>query len=310
MKTTEADRLFPRIEAHVQAASGQARPPRARARDPRPLGARGHVRAAAGAEPRRAEVQLRRRAGDGEQDGARSPHRLGPDAEGRLPALQGAAGARAALPERVRLPGALDRGRRRAAAGAQLEEGDRGVRPRRVRPPLPGGRRPVLARADRGLDPARAVDGLGQGLLHLQRHEHRVHLALPAARARARLALSRPPLDRVVPALRHLDLRARARRQLRRPRRPVALRAPPAARPSRRGARDLDDDPVDAARQRGRRGQARRRVRPARERRLGRGRALSGRDLRRAAAAAPSSSGSATRAPSTRSRPPRPSSTA
>ena len=33
-----------------------------------------------------------------------------------------------------------------------------------------------------GSQPARPVDGLGRRLLHVQRHEHRVHLALPAAR--------------------------------------------------------------------------------------------------------------------------------
>ena len=49
------------------AAAGQARPPRARAGDPRPLGAGGHLRAVAGAEPRRPEVVVRRRPGDGEQ---------------------------------------------------------------------------------------------------------------------------------------------------------------------------------------------------------------------------------------------------
>ena len=74
--------------------------------------------------------------------------------------------------------------------------------------PLPRRRRRVVARADRGIDPARPVDGLGQRLLHLQRHEHRVHLAVPEARARARLALPRPPLDRVVPPLRDVDLRS------------------------------------------------------------------------------------------------------
>ncbi len=157
--------------------------------------------------------------------------------------------------------------------GLNSKTRDRGVRARRVRAALSRGRRSVLARLDRGLDPARPVDGLGQGLLHLQRHQHRVHLAVPATRPRAGLALPRPSLDRVVPALRHLDLRARARRQLRRPRRPVPLRALPAARPSGRGARDLDDDAVDAARERRRRGQARRGVRPPRQRRVGRGRA-------------------------------------
>ena len=40
----------------LRTAAGQARPPRARARDPRPLGARGDLRAAARAEPRRADA--------------------------------------------------------------------------------------------------------------------------------------------------------------------------------------------------------------------------------------------------------------
>ena len=62
----------------------------------------------------------------------------------------------------------------------------------------------------RAVDPARAVDGLGQRLLHLQRHEHRVHLALPQRGAPARLAVPGPPLDAVVPALRHVALAARA----------------------------------------------------------------------------------------------------
>ena len=84
-----------------------------------------------------------------------------------------------------------------------------------------------------GLDPPRPVDGLGQRLLHVLRHEHRVHLALPADRPRPRLALPRPPGHRVVPALRHVDLGPRARGQLRRPGRPVAVGAVPAPRPAR-----------------------------------------------------------------------------
>ena len=120
-------------------------------------------------------------------------------------------------------------------ARAELEARDRGVRPRGVRAPLPRGRRPVVGGADPRLDPARPVDGLGQRLLHVQRHEHRVHLEVPDDRARARLALHGPPLDRVVPALRHVALAARADavRRLPGPRRPVALRPLPAARPRR-----------------------------------------------------------------------------
>ena len=109
----------------------------------------------------------------------------------------------------------------------------------------------------RGSQAPRPVDGLGQRLLHVQRHEHRVHLEVPEDRQRARLALHGPPLDRVVPALRHVALAARADagRRLPGPRRPVALRPLPAARPAGRVGRRLDDDAVDAAGERRRRRQ-------------------------------------------------------
>ena len=105
-------------------------------------------------------------------------------------------------------------------------------------------------------------------------------------RPRARLALHGPPLDRVVPALRHVALAARADagRRLPGPRRPVALRPLPAARPRRRVRRRLDDDAVDAAGERRRRRPSRRGVRAARERRVGRRQALPRRHVRRAAA--------------------------
>ena len=95
-----------------------------------------------------------------------------------------------------------------------------------------------------GLDPARPVDGLGGRLLHVQRHQHRVHLAVPAAHARARPAVRRPPLDGVVPSLRDVPLAARAVAvgRLPGPLRPVAHRPLPApsterASPSSSGRR-------------------------------------------------------------------------
>ena len=59
------------------------------------------------------------------------------------------------------------------------------------------------------IEAARLLDGLGRRLLHVLRHEHRVHLALPQGRARAGLALPGASVDAVVPALRHVDLPAR-----------------------------------------------------------------------------------------------------
>ena len=66
---------------------------------------------------------------------------------------------------------------------------------------------------------------------------------------------------------------------------------------------DLDDDALDAAGERRGGSQARRRVRTARERRVGSGRAVPGRVVRRESSRAPSSSGSATAGRSTTSGP-------
>src|SRR6478735_2987275 len=120
--TSEAPKPFPRLiprGADLYTTSGQAGPQRARARDPRDVGARGDVRQPARSERRRPALQLRRRACDREQDGARRPHGLGTNAEGRLSALQGDARVSPALPERIRLSGTLDRGRCRAGPRAQ-----------------------------------------------------------------------------------------------------------------------------------------------------------------------------------------------
>ncbi len=107
------------------------------------MGARADVRAAPRPESPRADVQLHRRPDHGERLDGRAPC-VGPDAEGRLPALQGVTRPPPALPERLRLPGPLDRGRRRTPAGPELQARDRGVRPRRVRTPLPRGRRRIV----------------------------------------------------------------------------------------------------------------------------------------------------------------------
>ena len=279
--------MFPRIEAHVQAASGQARSPRARARDPRALGARADVRAAAGAEPAAAR---RFSFVDGPVTANKKlarAHGLGADAQGRLPALQGHARLRPALPERVRLPGPLDRGRRRALSSAS-------TRSARSRSSASRSSRAAAARSSssRPRDITRGSIRLGQWMdwgndyftfsdtnieyvwRFLKRvHEHgwlymghrstewcpRCGTSLSAARA---LAVRRLPGSR----------------------RSLALRPLPAARPSARVTRDLDDDAVDAAGERRRGGQARRRVRAPRERRVGRRRALPGRGVRRAEA--------------------------
>ena len=113
----------------------------------RALGPRRHVRAAAQAERRRADVLVHRRADHGEQPDGRAS-RLGALAEGPVPALPRGARRGSALPERLRLPGPVGRGRGREVARPQLEARDRGLRarPLRARVPRPRGR--VLGRAD------------------------------------------------------------------------------------------------------------------------------------------------------------------
>jgi hypothetical protein len=184
---------------------------------------------APGAESRRPSVQLLRRPGDRQQD-PRCPHRLGPRAQGRLPAVQGPAGLRPAVSERLRLPGPLDRGRRGEVARPQLEAGDRGVRARQIRGQVSRGRRHLGGAAHPGVEAPRAVDGLGQRLLHLLGHEHRVHLAVSPHRQREGVALYGPSLDRMVSPLRYVALPARADPvgRLPRPRRPLHLRPLPA----------------------------------------------------------------------------------
>ena len=75
--------------------------------------------------------------------------------------------------------------------GLNSKTRDRGVRARRVRAQVPREGRLVGERADARLQAARPVDGLGEQLLHVLGHEHRVHLALPAARCTSRATCSR-----------------------------------------------------------------------------------------------------------------------
>ena len=137
----------------------EARLRRPGARDPGPLARPADVRPAPRAERRRPDVELPRRPDHGQQPDGR-PSRLGPRLQGPLPALPRDARRGPALPERVRLPGPVGRGQRRARPRVHLQAGHRGVRDRRVRHAVQAAR-PDLRRApDRAVDPARHVDGL------------------------------------------------------------------------------------------------------------------------------------------------------
>ena len=104
-------------------------------------------------------MELPRRADHGQQPDGR-PSRLGPHLQGRLSALPRDARRGPALPERVRLPGPVGRGQRRARPRLHLEARHRGVRHRRVRDAVQAARPDLRGAPDRAVDPARDVDGL------------------------------------------------------------------------------------------------------------------------------------------------------
>ena len=88
------------------------------------------------------------------------PPRLGPHVQGSLSALPRHAGRGPALPERLRLPGPVGRGQRREGARLHQQARHRGVRDRRVRPPVQAARPDVCRAPDRAVDPPRLLDGL------------------------------------------------------------------------------------------------------------------------------------------------------
>ena len=146
---------------------------------------------AARAEPRRPDLELLRRPGDGEQDGARRPHRVGTHAQGRLPALQGAPGLHQRYQNGFDCQGLwIEVGVERELglnSKREIEEYGLAEFARRCRE--------VVVRSSRALTEGSIRLGQwmdwGQRLLHVLRHEHRVHLAVPEANARPGLALSR-----------------------------------------------------------------------------------------------------------------------
>ena len=223
---------------------------------------------------------------------ARRPHRVGAHAEGRLPALQGAAGLRPALPERVRLPGPLDRGRRRAPARASTRSGRSRSSASRSSPR-------AAARSSSG-----PREELTEGSIRLGQwmdwgkdyftfsdtNIEYIWRFLRIVHERGWLYLGHRSTEWCPRCGTSISAHELAGSYVDRADPSLFVRFPLLDRPGE-ALVDLDDDAVDAARQRGRRGQARRRVRPARERRLGRRRALPGRDVRGARAPAPSSSG-------------------
>ena len=105
-------------------------------------------------------MELPRRPDHGQQPDGRPP-RLGPRLQGPLPALPRHARRGPALPERVRLPGPVGRGQRRARPRVHVASAtSRRTASTEFVTPVQAAR-PDLRRApDRAVDPARDVDGL------------------------------------------------------------------------------------------------------------------------------------------------------
>ena len=296
--------MFPRLDAHVRATAGQARPSCAGARDPRALGERAHVRTRARAQPGRNTLELRGRADHGERDDGRPP-RVGPLAQGPLPALQGAA----RLPS-SRYQNGFD------CQGLWVE---------------------VNVERALGLNSKREIEEYGLGAFADRCRESVAMHAERITEQSARLGMwmdwdndyytfSDTNIEYIWRFLKTIHERGWLylghRSNVWCPRCGTSIsqheligsyedRSDPSlyvrfplARPPGRVARRLDDHALDAAGERGRRREARRRVRPERGRQLARRRALPGRDLRAARSGATSSSGSRTRARSTSCRRP------
>ena len=167
----------PALRPNVPTRQFEARSCRPGVRDPGSVARASDLRAAACPERGRAEVELPRRADHGQQPDGRPP-RLGPGLQGPLPAVPRHARRGRAVPERVRLPGTVGRGQRRARARVHLEARHRGVRDRPLRDPLQAARPDLRGPPDRAVGPARDVDGL-----------ERPRRAAPARRAARRGAL-------------------------------------------------------------------------------------------------------------------------
>ena len=234
---------------------------------------RADVRAAARAEPRRPSLELRRRPGDREQDASRVHTAWGrtlKDVFQRYKALRG-------FDQRyqngfdcqglwieVGVERELGLNSKREIEEYGLAEFARKCREKVVW---------SASELTRGLEAPRPVDGLGQRLLHVlaTRTSSTSGGSSSSCTSEGWLYLGHRSTE-WCPRCGTSHLRSTSSRRATLPgaSRPVAVRPLPAARPAGRVARRLDDDAVDAARERRRGRQARRRVRAARERRVGR----------------------------------------
>ena len=177
----DVTRRVTRREAAVPRTARGRRPARDRAGDAGPLARRPGLRAVAGADRGGPAVDVLRGAADGERHAGRAPRR-GPGLQGRLPPVQDHAGLPRAAPGRLGLPRPAGRGRGRAGTRRVRQEGDRGLRDRRVQRAMPR----VGAAARGRVRGAHRADGLlGRPAARLPHHGRRTTSSRSGGRSRS-----------------------------------------------------------------------------------------------------------------------------
>ena len=143
-----------------QPVTAQARLRRPGARAAPGVGRAADLRPAARPERGRPALELPRRADHRQQPDGRPP-RVGPHLQGPVPALPRDAGRGPALPERLRLPGPVGRGQRRARPRLHVASAtSRRTASTAFVTPVQAAGPDLRGAPDRAVDPARHVDGL------------------------------------------------------------------------------------------------------------------------------------------------------
>ena len=263
---TPARRYDPGVPFEPVAAS---RPGRARGVGAHAVGHRRRVRREPAPAQRRPGVGLLRGPAH-RQRPARHPPRVGPAVQGPLPPVPHHAGAPRGPEGRLGLPRPPGRGRGREGARHPQQARDRGVRHRRVQPPVPRIGAALRGRLRVAHQAHRDVARHRRRLLDARQLVHRERVVAVPPDVGRRRHLRGPQGGALLRALRHRAVEPRARPTGRLPghHRPVGLRALPGRRPRLRPPR-VDDHPLDAGVERRRRGRARGRVRAGPERPAG-----------------------------------------
>ena len=222
------------------------RPRRPRGGRPHPLGHRRRLRREPAPSRRRPRVGVLRGPADRQRQ-PRHPPRLGPAVQGHLPAVPHHAGASRRPERRLGLPRPPGRGPGGEGARVHEQAPDRGVRDRRVQPPVPRVGPALRVRLRVAHQAHRHVARHRRRLLDARQHLHRERVVAVPPDLGRRQHLRRPQGGPVLRSVRHRAVEPRARPARRVPRRhgAVRVRPVPGGRPRLRPP-GVDDHAVDA----------------------------------------------------------------